>query len=451
MEPRGAASLDLRVRFLQVQVRGVEELVSTGGEQQFRPVEALEVDGRDLLSWEEGFDRQFDAPPIVLRDVAAAERTLAFEIPGGREVEPVSDASGHVRGRVVRERWRLNGVVRVSAEAISGLWRVRVRVENTAAWSDAAGADRNLALRQAFVSLHCLLAVHDGDFVSLLDPPPPAREAAAACRNLHAWPVLVGPEPRRDVMLSSPIILYDYPAVAPESPGELCDSTEIDEILMLRVMTMTEDEKRAARATDPRAREIVDRSENMPPEIFERLHGALRSVGARDGGSSGEPPVSPGVAALATYEPPAWTELFGAGAAQPGEACVRIGSHDVSRGSRVRLAPTRRADTMDLFLRGRAARVEGVFRDVDEQAYLGVTVEDDPAAELHGGYGRLFYFYPDEVEPLECLGSQEAGYQEGVNEHGQTDPRRGDPGGGRGGRAVAAGPRALSQDPADVS
>jgi hypothetical protein len=55
----------------------------------------------------------------------------------------------------------------------------------------------------------------------------------------------------------------------------------------------------------------------------------------------------------------------------------------------------------DLFLDGRDARVEGVFLDVDERRYLAVTLEDDPAAELHQVHGRFLYFAPDEVEPLE--------------------------------------------------
>ncbi len=41
----------------------------------------------------------------------------------------------------------------------------------------------------------------------------------------------------------SPIILYDYPQIAPESAGDFFDSTEMDEMLTLRIMTLTDDEK----------------------------------------------------------------------------------------------------------------------------------------------------------------------------------------------------------------
>ena len=112
--------------------------------------------------------------------------------------------------------------------------------------------------------------------MSLLDPPEWARAAAASCVNRHTWPVLVGAPEEREAMLSSPIILYDYPQIAPESQGDMCDGTEIDEILTLRTMTLTEDEKRKARGTDQRAAAIIERADMMPGEILERLHGAVR-------------------------------------------------------------------------------------------------------------------------------------------------------------------------------
>ena len=89
--------------------------------------------------------------------------------------------------------------------------------------------------------------MQDGEFVSLLEPPPEFQEAAAACSNVGTWPVLAGEPGQRDTVLSSPIILYDYPQIAPESPGDLFDGTEIDEILSLRILTLTDEEKSAMR------------------------------------------------------------------------------------------------------------------------------------------------------------------------------------------------------------
>ena len=132
---------------------------------------------------------------------------------------------------------------------------------------------------------HTALTVEDGEFISLLDPPAEFSEAVAQCRNIGTWPVLVGIEGQRDTMLSSPIILYDYPQIAPESPGDLFDGTEIDEILTLRIMAMTDEEKHEMRGVDDRARRILERTEDLPEEHFMKLHGVLRNLSPVKAGS----------------------------------------------------------------------------------------------------------------------------------------------------------------------
>ena len=151
-------------------------------------------------------------------------------------------------------------------------------------------------MRRSLVAVHTLLAVEDGVFVSLLDPPAYAVGAVAGCRSDGTFPVLVGRAGATDVVLSSPIILYDHPAVAPESAGDIFDATEIDEILALRVLTLTDDEKAEARGTDPRAAAIVDRCDAMDPAAFAGLHGTMREYsfgqglsGRPESGESGVP------------------------------------------------------------------------------------------------------------------------------------------------------------------
>jgi hypothetical protein len=185
--------------------------------------------------------------------------------------------------------------------------------------------------------------------------------------------VLVGDRSERRRMLSAPIVLYDYPAVARESRGDLCDAAEIDEILSLRILTMTDEEKQEARATDPRARMILDQVEALTPEALGALHGALRSADF--------------------FNPP--------GTAPPDEAFVVVSGCRIVKGSRVRLRPNRRADAMDMFLKDQPATVAGVYRDVDERVYVAVTVDADPAASLHESFGRFFYFDPAEIEPVD--------------------------------------------------
>ena len=190
-------------------------------------------------------------------------------------------------------------------------------------------------------------------------------------------------------MLSSPIILYDYPCVAAESPGDMYDATEIDEILALRTMTLTDDEKSAARATDRRAAAIIERVDNLPGEVLERLHGAVRYL------RQSAPKPESRADAVPWWNPGADESV------SPDSDHVEIDGIAVAKGSRVRLKPgLRRSDAQDLFVQGRVATVEAVFSDVDDRQYLAVTLTDDPATELHRWHGRYLYFYPDEVEPL---------------------------------------------------
>jgi hypothetical protein len=241
-----------------------------------------------------------------------------------------------------------------------------------------------------------MLAVDGGMFVSLLDPPDAARAAVAGCSNEGAFPVLIG---GGDVVLSSPIILYDCPEVAPESPGDLYDSTEIDEILALRILTLTDDEKAEARGTDPRAAAIIDRCDDMPPEMWERLHGAVRALHP-----AGDPDPLPDLESEPMVEPatevaPWWDPEVDA-SVDPWSDSLSIAGVEVTKGSAVRLRPSHRSDAQDLFLDGMAATVAGVFKDVDGSQHVAVTIDDDPATEELNWQGRYLFFHPDEVDPI---------------------------------------------------
>jgi hydrogenase maturation protease len=156
------------------------------------------------------------------------------------------------------------------------LFRICVHIENRTLGTGALTS--NAVMPHSFVSTHTILHVHQGSFISLLDPPEALKSFTQDCNNVHTWPVLIGNEGEYDTMLSSPIILYDYPQIAPESPGSLFDGTEIDEILALRIMTLTDEEKAELRQGDARAREILERTEALSPEQMMKLHGVIRSL-----------------------------------------------------------------------------------------------------------------------------------------------------------------------------
>lgn len=203
----------------------------------------------------------------------------AFTFPSSRDLEFLRDVSGQIAGVFVRKRQFIKGAIELSAERVgAGLFKLTARILNLTGLEDEHLKSRDEALMRSFVSTHTILGVREGEFVSMLDPPEPFRETIALCRNTGTYPVLVGEEGARDCVLSSPIILYDYPQIAPESAGDFFDGTEIDEMLTLRVMTLTDDEKREMRGGDERARLILERTETMPVEQLMKLHGAVRGL-----------------------------------------------------------------------------------------------------------------------------------------------------------------------------
>lgn len=168
--------------------------------------------------------------------------------------------------------------IRLDCEKVAAdLYRVTLRNRNATVMSNPDASLREEALPFGMLAVHSILTVKDGTWISLLDPPPQVQGSAAGCENIGAWPVLAGNSSLQNTMLSSPIILYDYPQIAPESTGDFFDGLEIDELLMLRILTLTDEEKQAMRESDQPAREILARAENLPAEQLLKLHGAWRA------------------------------------------------------------------------------------------------------------------------------------------------------------------------------
>ncbi len=360
------AGLTVRIRFLQAQRRTVLNADQV-------EVASLQTEDATYVPWDEAVVRTVD----LTADLGHLPREAPFRIDGGTETESIGTA-----GFLRRTRLPVTGVVALSVEPLPGPYgatRLRIRVENT---TPEGSSERVGALRQALIAHHVLVAADGCRFVSLLEPPEWATTYAAGCENLGVYPVLAD-----DVLLSSPIILYDHPRIAPESQGDLFDATEIDEILSLRTMTLTEAEKREVRGTDPRAAELLARVDTMPQEFLDRLHGTvryLRKVTAPEPTPADTPWWDPGNDATVS----------------PETDTVMIGDVAVGSGARVRLRPgIRRADAQDMFLTGRLGTVVAVLSDVDGQTHVAVAL-DGAEGEVQRSHGRYLYFSPDELQPL---------------------------------------------------
>lgn len=376
MLPGPDAALTIVVRFLQLQHRAVQRQVGGG----FEPVGELTTPGRTWLAWDEAVECELSLGPFDESTLATAQ-TLPIVVAGGSAIEDVDG------GRLVRTREELRAELTVRCDPDDGLRRISLSVRNIGAVTD----DKDTAIATSLIGTHLIAQLTDSAFVSLLEPPESAVDAVGRCRQHRCFPVLAGPPGDTDVVLVSPIILYDHPEIAEQSEGALFDSTEIDEILTLRVMTMTDDEKAQARATDPRAAQIIDRCDGMSPEALLNLHGVLRDPHAGSDLPGLIPEIPDGVD---------WWDPLADNAVAPGVDAILVDGVRVCRDSRVRLRPSRRADAQDMFFAGRTARVTSVHETVDGDQQIGVVLDDDPAADLHDWYGRYLYFAPEEVEPL---------------------------------------------------
>ncbi len=380
------ATLEITVGFLQPMWREIGKLttpdnpLATALEPQFDIVPELLVNGRLHQTWQEAVEQKVRLPA---RAVEAGRTERSFSFLADRSLTPLEDQAGRTVAMMVRRQAALRGRVEVEMKELTepkapagASFRITIRVHNLTPMTAGELPDSDAVLMRTFASTHVILHTPDAQFVSLLEPPPEYEQAAVACKHIGAWPVLVGEAVKSecDTMLASPIILYDYPQIAPESGGDFCDGTEMDEMLTLRVLTMTDTEKREMRELDGFARRILERAENLPPENFLKLHGTLREVRA----------------AADFFNPRQRVDR------------VRVQGVELKAGDRVRIRPNHRADAMDLILSGKTAIVEAVEQDAEDHIHLAVVLEDDPGRDLGLSRqpGHRFFYAAEEVEPM---------------------------------------------------
>ncbi|WP_348268039.1 hypothetical protein P8936_02025 [Edaphobacter paludis] len=250
--PGHNASIDIKVSFLQLlpQPRITSDDLKTLADPS--------------LDWDEAIERTSDHCGLSLGDILDAPLNL--------HITPTSDLAASLT---------------ISAQSMpGGICKLHLELENASPLSSGTDAHRDEALSQSLVSAHLLIGLTDGEFISLLEPPDLYSADAKACTNIGVFPVLAGEEPDRSILLLSPIIMYDYPKTSPDSAGDFFDGTEMDEMLTLRVLTLTDAEKEEVRNGDPRARRILERTEALTGEEMLKTHGIIRPMREVRGGTS---------------------------------------------------------------------------------------------------------------------------------------------------------------------
>lgn len=383
----GSRILEVGLRFLQAVRREVGVLRAPLDGWPFPGEAVLDVEwvpsatvgGKIYQTWQEAVERCVALAPERIPVTQHFVRQ-EFEFAASQSIAPLSDEQGKIVAVLRRRSAALKGEVEVgiAPRSAGGTRRVTVRVWNDSRVAESLVSDTDAVLLHTFASTHTLLQAPGGHFLSLTDPEPAFAGDAGECRNIGTWPVLVGDAATgtSDTMLSSPIILYDFPAIAPESATEFCDSTEIDQMLALRVLTMSDQEKREMRDVDPFARRILERSSSLGAEDFLRMHGTMREVGNAE----------------EFFNPP-----------EPVDWVLVKGGCPVRAGDRVRVRPAGRADAIDLLLSGKMAVVEAIEQNLEGAIQVAVVFEDDPGKDfgMKRQPGHRFFYSAEELEAVE--------------------------------------------------
>ncbi|GAB3293445.1 hypothetical protein [Parasphingorhabdus pacifica] len=374
LESSDAAGLHVRVRFLHVQQKQVQNV-------DREPVEAIVVDGQEVRTWEESVEqeRSFSLSlGVLLRE----SRYFPIDVDGAEIAEDIRDSLGRVRGGIVRRRRPLHAGLWVEAERIAGVrgaMRVRAIVRNQTAVPSSNPGDVQVS-RHALVAAHLLLGAESGVFVSQVEPPGWARRTVEQCRNVRCWPVLLGGTERSSVVLSAPVILNDNPTVGPKTGPPAPEVTELADFpAVAGEVRLTEEEPRELPYP---AGEFLDDLGWARADVLEPPSGVVPS-----------PPAS----IPARRQPEEQLKIPWWDPESEAAGRVLITGVAVTRGSKVRLIPEQREDPdSDIYLRGSLATVRDVH--VDEQR-LAVTLDGDATPE-HSGEESYRFFGMDEVEPV---------------------------------------------------
>jgi predicted nucleotidyltransferase len=277
------ASVKITVRFLHLRRKRLLRIDPENfGQNQFQSRDIIEIDDQTYESGWEALEREIDIGTHKLSDLINEPYKEAIHFEEEQTSDIIYDKDGKVAGNMLFQQDEINGELWITAKPagiVEDGYMITVNVGNTTTVDNAAGCSRDEVYGQSFLSANTILATDQGKFISQTDPPQDWREVNEACENINTWPVLI--DKNNKTMLSSPIVLYDYPEIAPESRGINFDSTEIEEMLMLQVAALTDEEKQEVEQSDSKMKAMLERVKNTTPGELLKLHGGFKDIGYR--------------------------------------------------------------------------------------------------------------------------------------------------------------------------
>ena len=272
--------IEITVRFLQLRNRQLLKIDHDEyGPGQFRPTDSIKEGDATYHSGWEGVERELNLGTHTISTIVdnKVEKDIAFESEKANDI--IYGENGTVAGNVIISQSKINGTITASADPAGDNkngFKITVQISNTTSVDNSEKLSRNDSYKLSFLSTHTILKTEEGAFISQTDPKQNWEKIVEACDNINTWPILI--EKDYKTMLSSPIVLYDYPEIAPESMGDMFDGTEIEEALVLHMATMPEEEKQKIDKGDPKMKAMMERVESVTPEEIMSLHGGFKEV-----------------------------------------------------------------------------------------------------------------------------------------------------------------------------
>jgi hypothetical protein len=281
------AEVEITVRFLHLRGKRLVKInPEKFGRDQFQPTDTIKAGDKTYYSGWEAEERKINVGRHKIKDLidGSIENSIHFE---EEQMSDILFKNEKVAGNMIIRQSAINGNVRVSAKPV-GIheegYQITIKIANTTPVDNPKQCSRDEIYFRSFLSANTILQAEKGKFISKTDPPQAWQEVNEACKNVNTWPVLIDKDDK--TMLSSPIVLYDYPEIAPESRGDMFDSTEIEEMLMLQVAALTDEEKKEVEQTDGKMKAMLERVRNTTPEELLKLHGGFKDIETRMNESS---------------------------------------------------------------------------------------------------------------------------------------------------------------------
>jgi hypothetical protein len=268
-------TVNIHVRFLHL--RKTELFQADNKGDTYVPVVSLEIGGNTYQAGWQTIERKISTEDIPVSELISNCKIIPVEFDNMNEGEIILNEEKEVAAKRIINVSEIKGSIKMEADAVKempGSFRITVTVTNTTPVENAESVSRDEVFLQSFLSTHIILQTRQGEFISHQDPPEEWKHAIASCNNINTWPMLI--DKNNSTLLSSPIILYDYPEINPQSSGDLFDSTEIEEALLLHVNLLSDEEKKRIGSNDEKLQAMLNKVNSMTPEDLNIYHSMMK-------------------------------------------------------------------------------------------------------------------------------------------------------------------------------